>query len=135
MDCVTYLSAEHYMIAKKARLFEGFICCQKIINAESPVEAKRLGREVSGFKEDVWAKERYKIVKKGNLAKFSQNKDLIEYLLSTGSRVIVEASPVDKICGIGLTKDNKYAENPLKWNGLNLLGFALMEVGNLLNKK
>jgi len=63
-----------------------------------------------------------------NLAKFSQNPQLKAFLLGTGSRILVEASPVDKIWGIGLAQDNPAAENPKQWKGLNLLGFALMEV-------
>ena len=67
-------------------------------------------------------------MKRGNLAKFSQNAELKEFLLNTDNRVLVEASPVDKIWGIGLAVDDKNIENPLMWQGLILLGFALMEV-------
>ena len=64
----------------------------------------------------------------GNLAKFGQHRKLKEYLLGTGDQVLVEASPVDTIWGIGLDRDGKHAKNPDRWRGLNLLGFALMEV-------
>jgi hypothetical protein len=67
-----------------------------------------------------------------NLAKFSQNSELKEFLLNTGNRVLVEASPVDKIWGVGLAQDNSASENPNTWKGLNLLGFALMEVSEQL---
>jgi len=49
-------------------------------------------------------------------------------LLNTNERILVEASPVDPIWGIGMAADHKEVNNPEKWQGLNLLGFALMEV-------
>ncbi len=134
VDEVEYFSAEHYMMAEKARLFKDDKNLTNIIGAKSPAQAKQFGREVVGFREDEWVKNRYEIVKRGNMAKFSQNADLKEFLLSTKNRILVEASPVDTIWGIGLPKDNDHVENPLKWRGLNLLGFALMEVRDLLNE-
>lgn len=68
----------------------------------------------------------------GNFHKFTQNKKLMDYLLSTGDRIIVEASPTDTIWGIGLSQDSKMIDNPHTWKGENLLGFALMEVRGLL---
>ncbi|GEA13721.1 hypothetical protein KUL49_40960 [Alteromonas sp. KUL49] len=69
------------------------------------------------------------------MLKFSQNKTLKDFLLSTGERVLVEASPVDKIWGIGLAADHTHVETPFKWQGLNLLGYALMEVRQQLRDK
>ena len=89
-------------------------------------EAKALGREVRGFDEDTWVKNRFGIVVAGNLLKFQQNKGLGMFLLGTNERVLVEASPVDTIWGVGLAADNKSIENPNLWRGLNLLGFALI---------
>ena len=128
VDNITYKSAEHWMMAEKARLFKDEEILEKIINCESPAEAKKLGRTVRDFVPEVWDEHRYEIVKKGNIYKFGQNKNLKEYLLTTKNRVLVEASPYDQIWGIGLKKENKDVENPQKWRGLNLLGFALMEV-------
>ena len=65
---------------------------------------------------------------RGNTAKFAQNPDLEEWLIGTGDVVLVEASPVDTIWGIGLAADDKRALDPRTWRGLNLLGFALMKV-------
>jgi ribA/ribD-fused uncharacterized protein len=72
------------------------------------------------------------IVVRGNVAKFSQDERLREYLLGTGDRVLVEASPVDRIWGIGLAADHVDTKDPIKWDGLNLLGFALMTVRDIL---
>ncbi len=66
------------------------------------------------------------------MAKFSQNKDLKIFLLSTGNKVLVEASPYDKVWGVGLTKQDENITDPNNWLGINLLGFALMTVRDML---
>ena len=132
--CLAYMTAEHYMMAEKAKLFNDHGTYEKIIGASNPGEAKALGREVKGFDESVWENCRFGIVVKGNTLKFGQNPDLKEYLINTGDRVLVEASPVDRIWGIGLAADNQKIENPNLWRGLNLLGFALMEVRDVLQQ-
>ena len=116
------------MMAKKAELFNDNEVLVKIIKANSPAEAKKLGREVKNYDDKLWLANRYEIVKQGNHHKFSQNKDLKTFLINTKDRVLVEASPVDPIWGIGMATDHKDILNPEKWRGLNLLGFALMEV-------
>ncbi|RQP22483.1 NADAR family protein [Piscinibacter terrae] len=123
-----YTTAEHFMMAGKARLFGDAQAHERIVAAASPNEAKKLGRTVQGFDDVQWKAARFDLVVAGNLAKFSQNAAMGEFLKSTGDRVIVEASPVDKVWGIGTAADEPHAENPLLWKGLNLLGFALMEV-------
>jgi ribA/ribD-fused uncharacterized protein len=128
VDGITYKTAEHWMMAKKALLFNDKEIFEKIIQTKSPAEAKKLGREVKNYVDTVWLANRFEIVKEGNLYKFGQNKDLKEFLLNTNERILVEASPVDPIWGIGMAADHKEVNNPEKWQGLNLLGFALMEV-------
>lgn len=128
VDNVIYKTAEHWMMAKKAELFNDNEVLAKIIKANSPAEAKKLGREVKNYDDKLWLANRYEIVKQGNRHKFSQNKDLKTFLINTKDRVLVEASPVDPIWGIGMATDHKDVSNPEKWKGLNLLGFALMEV-------
>lgn len=132
IDGVIYQTAEHYMMAEKARLFGDTKAEQKIISASNPGEAKKLGRSVLGFDDNLWLENRFSIVVNANVAKFSQNAELKSYLLGTGSRVLVEASPVDKIWGIGLAVNDAGFENPNLWKGENLLGFALMEVRSQL---
>ncbi len=128
VDDILYKSAEHWMMAEKARLFKDEEILEKIINCESPGEAKKLGRQVRNFDVEIWNEHRYEIVKQGNHFKFEQNSDLKYFLLSTKNRVLVEASPVDSIWGIGLAKNNRKVYHPSQWQGQNLLGFALMEV-------
>lgn len=131
---VTYFSAEHYMMAEKARIFNDFTMLEKILHTQSPKQVKQFGREVKNFDKNIWEQHREEVIKRGNIAKFSQNKELKEYLLSTKNKVLVEASPLDKIWGIGLSEQEKDAQNPLLWKGLNLLGFVLMEVRDELYK-
>ncbi len=132
VDGINYLTAEHWMMAKKALLFNDHEMLNKILAAEKPALVKQLGREVNGFDEKVWAKSSYELVVQGNKHKFSQNNMLKNFLLQTGSKIIVEASPADTIWGIGLSQDAKEAANPVQWKGTNLLGFALMEVRDQL---
>lgn len=128
VDGEHYPTAEHFMMAGKARLFGDDDAVQRILLASNPGAVKAIGREIRGFDESKWVEHRWSIVVNANLAKFSQNESVRTFLLQTGDRVLVEASPVDSIWGIGLAADDPAAENPYAWKGLNLLGFALMEV-------
>jgi ribA/ribD-fused uncharacterized protein len=123
-----YLTAEHFMMAEKARLFGDVEVRSEVLKATNPGAAKALGRQVRGFDEATWLAHRYRTVVRANELKFSQNPELAEFLLKTGSRVLVEASPVDRIWGIGLAQDDERCADPNRWDGLNLLGFALMDV-------
>jgi len=129
---IRYPSAEHFMMAEKARLFKDKDALQRILNSKSPAAAKKIGREVKFFNQKIWEENRVKIVIEGNFNKFKQNPTLKEFIVKTRNRILVEASPVDKIWGIGLDKNDAFASIPIKWQGLNLLGFALMEVRSKL---
>lgn len=132
VDNVTYLTAEHYMMAEKARLFGDQQIEEKVLKCLNPGAAKALGRSVQGFDETRWVENRFPIVVRGNFAKFSQDERLRNLLLQTGDQVLVEASPVDSIWGIGLAESDPAATKPEQWKGLNLLGFALMQVRDQL---
>jgi ribA/ribD-fused uncharacterized protein len=132
VDGIAYPTAEHFMMAEKARLFDDKAALQRVLAARSPAEAKAVGRLVTGYDDRRWAARRFDAVVEGNFAKFSQSGPLREYLLASGQRVLVEASPVDRIWGIGLAADDPLAANPQHWRGLNLLGFALMVVRDRL---
>jgi ribA/ribD-fused uncharacterized protein len=129
---IKYHNCEQYMMAQKALLFidefprENQRILDRIMNSTSPKAIKRMGREIRGFKEKIWKKNRYEIVVKGNLLKFSQNESMKKKLLATGTKNLVEASPMDPIWGIGYTERNAL-DNMENW-GSNLLGLALMDV-------
>jgi ribA/ribD-fused uncharacterized protein len=128
VDGVTYSCAEQYMMAEKARLFGDTATLELILRADHPREHKALGRQVTGFDEARWNGVCREIVYRGNMAKFGQNADLRELLLATGDKTLVEASPKDRIWGIGLAADDPRATNRSAWRGKNWLGEALMRV-------
>lgn len=135
VDGECYATAEHFMMAEKARLFADGETLSKILEAKNPGDAKKLGRQVSGFDDEVWREARWGIVVRGNRAKFEQHGELKNFLLETEELIIVEASPHDRIWGVGMSANEADIENPARWKGLNLLGFALMEVRDSFNKK
>ncbi len=126
VDGVEFASAEHYMMWRKAMLFEDAAIAAKVREVGHPSQAKKLGRQIGDFDQNVWERARFDIVVAGSVAKFGQDVALRKYLTGTGSRVLVEASPVDRIWGIGLAAEHPDAVDPVRWKGLNLLGFALM---------
>ena len=130
----TYLCMEQYMMAGKAELFGDQEIREQILKCSDPKQIKALGRKVRGFDQKVWDKFKYAIVLNGNWCKFSQNRNLREFLLSTGDSVLAEASPYDNIWGIRLSAIAPEVQNPAKWQGQNLLGFALMEVRDELRR-
>jgi ribA/ribD-fused uncharacterized protein len=132
VDGLTYATAEHYMMWRKAMLFGDAEIAAQILTASHPHKAKSLGRQVRGFDQAVWESHRYAIVADGNVAKFGQHEDLRAFLLGTGDRVLVEASPLDRVWGIGLAAGDPRADDPAQWRGLNLLGFALMKARTTL---
>lgn len=132
VDGVTYKTAEHWMMAKKALLFNDHTNYEKILKANTPGEAKQLGREVVGYIDELWLSNRYEIVKQGNIHKFTQHPELKDYIKNTNNRILVEASPVDEIWGIGMAANDPDIGLVDHWRGLNLLGFALMEVRDII---
>jgi ribA/ribD-fused uncharacterized protein len=135
IDGVAYVCCEQFMMAEKARVFRDSETEQAILAAKSPREHKALGRKVSGFDPDVWNSVCRGVVYTGNLGKYEQNDELRELLLQTGDRTIVEASPEDRIWGIGLAQDDPRSQDPQQWQGTNWLGIALMQVRDELRRQ
>lgn len=126
LDGQRYTTAEQWMMASKARLFGDAETLAKILATDDPARVKKLGREVRGFDGARWSARCVELVTQGNIAKFSQDAALRAHLLATGDAVMVEASPLDRIWGIGLDAQHPDAPHPHRWLGQNLLGFALM---------
>ena len=114
------------MMYQKALLMSDRTTAEKILSCETPAEAKQLGREVKGFDQEVWDHECDKVVEDANWLKFSQDKRLAEVLTGTGEKQIVEASPNDRIWGIGFNSEEALGREK-EW-GMNRLGKALMRV-------
>jgi ribA/ribD-fused uncharacterized protein len=126
VDGVLFRSAEHYMMWRKARLFDDHDMAERVVAATHPRDAKMLGRGVANFDDETWVEHRFEIVTDASRHKFGQHADLRAWLVGTGDRVLVEASPTDRVWGIGLAAADERATDPARWRGLNLLGFALM---------
>ena len=131
---ILYQSMEQYMMAQKAAYFGDYRTHARILGACTPRDCKALGRMVSGFQEESWRQVREQIVLCGNFQKFLQNPPLKSFLLQTGDRVLAEASLYDRIWGIGMSKGQPGIQDPGNWRGLNLLGFALMQVRTMLRR-
>ena len=132
LDGFVYNTAEQYMMAEKARLFDDTVILKKILNADHPRDQKALGRKVSGFDAKRWDEAAKGIVFKGNRAKFTTHRDLLAELLATQGTTLVEASPLDTIWGIGLAADNPDAQDRRKWRGTNWLGEVLTNLRDTL---
>ena len=124
----TFNCAEQYMMHGKALLFKDTETAAKILAAAHPRQHKALGRKVTPFDDAVWKREREGIVRAGSRAKFTQNAELLDKLLATAGTTLVEASPYDKIWGIGLAATDARAKDPAQWKGQNLLGKILTEL-------
>ena len=135
VDGVSYHTAEQYMMAAKARLFKDEEVLREIMSADNPAAYKKLGRKIHGFDPARWDAVKYDIVVAGNKAKFGQNPLLKEFLLSTGDAILAEASPYDRIWGIGLDRTQAMKGTVNDWKGENLLGCALMEVREWLKEQ
>ncbi|MCD6435230.1 MAG: NADAR family protein [Clostridiales bacterium] len=132
---IKYCSCEQYMMAAKATLFEDKESCEKIMEEEDPKKQKSLGRKVKNYSDEKWHGIAKEIVFRANTAKFNQHEFLKELLLNTGNKIIVEASPYDRIWGIGMGEDSAGVLDPDNWNGTNWLGEAIMRVRNVLRRK
>jgi ribA/ribD-fused uncharacterized protein len=126
-----FVHVEQFMMYEKARLFKDMHIADKIMKTSSPKSCKALGRKVKNFDENVWTEHAYDIVKTGVLHKFCQNMFLQRQLLET-NLPFAEASPYDKIWGIGLKATDKRAQDASKWKGTNLLGKALDSVRSII---
>lgn len=120
-----YSCAEQYMMSKKALLFGDEEINKLIMDAKHPREQKALGRKVRGFNPEIWNANATTIVYQGNMYKFEQNAKLLVSLIATRGTILVEASPYDKIWGIGLAEDDDRCLNQETWQGVNWLGYTL----------
>lgn len=127
---IKYINCEQYMMASKAMLFGDKEVYEKIMKETNPAKIKKLGKEVRNFDDRKWNFHKYRIILEGNFAKFSQNDDLLSLLFETEDAILAEASPYDRIYGIGMKADNPDVEDTYKW-GENLLGSAIMAVRNM----
>lgn len=128
IEGICYTNAEQYMMAKKALLAGDLESYTRIMEEKNPAKCKKLGKLVKNLDVQAWDACKEEVVYHANLAKFSQNEKALRYLLSTGDKILAEASPYDTIWGIGLDATHPDATCPEKWKGQNLLGKVLIRV-------
>lgn len=133
LDGRKFSSSEQYYMYMKAVIFDDEASQKLILSTNNCKTQKELGRKVKGFSEVEWKKHREEVMLNGLRAKFSQSSILKDKLLNTGDSILVEASPVDIVWGVGLSKDNPKIYNQEKWRGMNLLGKCLMKIREELN--
>jgi ribA/ribD-fused uncharacterized protein len=132
IDGVIYSCVEQYMMAEKARTFGDEKTLAKIMAATDPSDQKRYGRQAGPYNEEKWAARRYGVVLRATLEKYRQNPHLMELLMATGTTdVFVEASPTDRIWGIGMRRSDPNLMDQSRW-GQNLLGKAITEARDIL---
>lgn len=128
VDGVSFSSMEQYMMYRKACLFDDKAIADEILSTNNVGKIKALGRKVVGYDDIIWNGMRQVIVYNGLLEKFRQNEELKKMLLETGTCILAECAVKDHIWGIGLSMHDENRFSMGKWQGQNLLGFALMEV-------
>jgi hypothetical protein len=131
-DIRTFNCAEQAQMACKATIFDDSVRLKEIMDEPEPYEQKKLGRKVSPFVDEVWAKLRPIVVTINNVAKFSQNDHYFEWIMSTGEKTFVEGSKKDTIFGVGIDWADPRIENEANWRGTNILGHCLDDTRLLL---
>ena len=130
VDDKDYISSEQYFMAMKAEHFNDEEMLQNIMNSKTPKEAKAFGRQVRGFDAEEWSNVCEEYMYEGVFAKFTQNEDLKEFILSDEfkGKGFVEGSPIDGVWGVKIHYESPNIDDESNWNGLNLLGKVLDRV-------
>lgn len=130
-----FKSAEHFVVAEKARMFKDLPSALKAIMAKTPERAHTIGQGIQGFDEAIWAENCEALLVKANFYKFKAHQLLRDFLLCTGDKVLVYADADDLLLGAGFACDSQqYLTDPTRWPGKNLLGFSLMTVRDMINQ-
>lgn len=132
IDDTSFTSCEQYIMFEKCKMFGDMNTANAILSIEDPKKHQALGRTAKGFVGKVWEGTRQLVLRKGLMAKFSQNNDLLSKLLDTGDAILVEAANSDKIWACGKGMSNEERKDISKWDGSNILGFTLMEVRDFI---
>ncbi len=135
LDGIRFSSNEQFIMYHKCMLFGDAASAQKVLNTDDPAVQQKIGRSASGFQADVWAGMRQALAVRGLMAKFKQNEALKKQLLDTGDAYLVECAGSDHVWACGRKTDDPARKDTGSWNGRNLLGFALMQVREMLKEQ
>lgn len=128
-ETFTFNCAEQYLMWQKALLFHDDETAKEIISTSyDPKQYKVLGRKVKNFNQELWDYNKVSIMEDALYYKFTQNDNLKAALIKTNGFYLVEASPFDKIWGVGLEASNDAIIHQPEWRGQNFLGEALMKI-------
>ena len=127
-----YSCAEQCFMRSKAMFFGDHATGDRIMGPGRPYDYKKLGRQVAGYDDALWTQQRVAAMEQACLLKFKSNPGLLEQLLATGTRILVEASPYDRVWGVGLGENDPRLDDQSQWRGENLLGQVLMSVRTTL---
>lgn len=125
VDGIIYCCCEQFMMSQKSLLMGDIDSHYNIMKSRSPAEHQRFGREVKYFNNDLWDKNKINIVHKGNYHRFTQSDECLKLLLDTFPKLLVEASPIDRVYGVGLSANDPLINDSKNWKGVNLLGQIL----------
>ena len=134
VDEIKFTSMEQYMMYQKAKCFNDNDIAAQILETNDVAQIKALGRLVHNYNDHHWNGVRQVVIYEGLIAKFSQNEELLDKLISTGNALLAECAVKDRIWGIGLSMTDPDRFDRTKWNGTNLLGYALMMVRDKIIK-
>lgn len=125
----TFTNSEQFMMFHKVSMFHRHDLAEQIMNTVDPAKCKKIaGQRFPEYNDYIWNRTCRTIVKRGVYAKFQQNQDILQILLSTGNALLAECSPYDRKWGIGIDISDPARFDILKWQGDNYLGVILMQV-------
>lgn len=130
----SFFCIEQYMMAEKACFFDDEECERRIMNNNDIEDITLLGQQIKIFDGFLWDNYKKDVIRQGNVAKFADNKELFEFLISTDDAILVEATPYDVVWGIGMREGDQGIDNPHNWKGENILGFTLMKIRDFFNQ-
>ena len=111
-----YYNGEQLFMVQKARTFDDTECLTQILRTENPAACKGIGKKIKGFRSHEWQQEVEEAITPGLYNKFRDNKVCRNMLLSTGDRLIGEATTEDP-WGVGMRLNDPEVLNQQKWTG------------------
>lgn len=130
LDDKQFFCSEQEFMYRKAMLFDDHETAGKILSSNNPKEIKALGRQVQNYDDAIWSQVRYGAMFTACKGKYTNNQQAYNALMSYPGKIFVEASPYDKIWGIGLSEFDERAFDSATWQGQNLLGDILTKIRN-----